>query len=448
MKKYLKYKDSSIEWIGVIPEHWDRIRIKSLVSTKVTDGPHETPEWKSEGIPFISAEAIKGNQIDLNYQRGYISIEQHQEYCKKSKVEKGDILFCKSGSTTGKAAMVETDVDFGIWSPLAIIRADKNKVNNKYLFQFIQSSLFKGQVETAWTFGTQPNIGMGALENLWIAIPTIEEQTQIANYLDYKTNQIETLIANKQKLIELLQEERTAIINHAVTKGINPKAKLKRSGVEWLGDVPEHWEVKKIKYLGKIVSGYSFKSEDFIEDNGCRVMKISNIQTMNIDWSDESFVPHSFYDSYPNFQIRKGDLVFALTRPINSTGIKAAIVDSDEKILLNQRNAVLKPLEILNVNWMYFLIFNPRFVNYFESLIDNTGQQPNISSTDIANIAIPLPSKQEQDNIINFILAEQKRINTIISKTEQEIELMKEYKTALISEVVTGKVDVRDEVIK
>ncbi len=163
---------------------------------------------------------------------------------------------------------------------------------------------------------------------------------------------------------------------------------------------------------------------------------------MNIDWSDESFVPHSFYDSYPNFQIRKGDLVFALTRPIISTGIKAAIVDSDEKILLNQRNAVLKPLEILNVNWMYFLIFNPRFVNYFESLIDNTGQQPNISSTDIANIAIPLPSKQEQDNIINFILAEQKRINTVISKTEQEIELMKEYKTALISEVVTGKIDV------
>ena len=101
MKKYLKYKDSSIEWIGVIPEHWDRIRIKSLVSTKVTDGPHETPEWKSEGIPFISAEAIKGNQIDLNYQRGYISIEQHQEYCKKSKVEKGDMILLATDGLTG-----------------------------------------------------------------------------------------------------------------------------------------------------------------------------------------------------------------------------------------------------------------------------------------------------------------------------------------------------------
>jgi type I restriction enzyme S subunit len=110
-------KDSGVEWLGKIPEHWERARIKTLVAIKVCDGPHETPEWKEEGIPFISAEAIKGNQIDLNYKRGFISEEQHLEYCKKSKVQKGDILFCKSGSTTGKSALVENDDEFGIWSP-------------------------------------------------------------------------------------------------------------------------------------------------------------------------------------------------------------------------------------------------------------------------------------------------------------------------------------------
>ena len=93
MKKYDSYKDSGIEWIGEIPEHWDRIRIKSLVAIKVTDGPHETPQWIENGVPFISAEAIKGNKIDLDFKRGYISTEQHLEYCKKSKVLKNDILF-------------------------------------------------------------------------------------------------------------------------------------------------------------------------------------------------------------------------------------------------------------------------------------------------------------------------------------------------------------------
>lgn len=210
-------KDSGIEWLGEIPEHWDRARIKTLVSIKVCDGPHETPEWKEDGIPFISAEAIKGNQIDLNFKRGYISKEQHLEYCKKSKVLKGDILFCKSGSTTGKSAMVEIDDDFGIWSPLAIIRVDPNKISNRFMFQSIQSSLFRNQVETSWTFGTQPNIGMGAIENLWIAIPPLHEQEQIDLHLKNELSRFDIIITKTQQEIELLSEYKTALINEVVT---------------------------------------------------------------------------------------------------------------------------------------------------------------------------------------------------------------------------------------
>lgn len=210
-------KDSGIEWLGEIPEHWGRARIKTLVKIKVCDGPHETPEWKEDGIPFISAEAIKGNQIDLNFKRGYISEEQHKEYCKKSKVLKGDILFCKSGSTTGKSALVEIDDEFGIWSPLAIIRADERKISNRYMFQSIQSSLFRNQVETSWTFGTQPNIGMGALENLWIAIPPLNEQESIDEYLISELKNFDVIIAKTQQEIELLKEYKTALISEVVT---------------------------------------------------------------------------------------------------------------------------------------------------------------------------------------------------------------------------------------
>jgi type I restriction enzyme S subunit len=210
-------KDSGIEWLGEIPEHWDRIRIKTLVSTKVTDGPHETPQWTENGIPFLSAESIKGNQIDFNHKRGFISVEQHTEYCKKSKVKNGDILFCKSGSTTGKSALVNTDIEFGIWSPLAIIRANRNKINNHYLFQSIQSNFFKRQVETSWTFGTQPNIGMGALENLWIAIPPMKEQNLIVELVNNENQRFDNILSKLSHEIELLKEYKTALISEVVT---------------------------------------------------------------------------------------------------------------------------------------------------------------------------------------------------------------------------------------
>jgi type I restriction enzyme S subunit len=210
-------KDSGIEWLGEIPAHWSRARVKTLVKIKVCDGPHETPDWKEDGIPFISAEAIKGNQIDLNFKRGYISKEQHLEYCKKSKVLKGDILFCKSGSTTGKSALVEIDDEFGIWSPLAIIRTDERKISNRYMFQSIQSSLFRNQVETSWTFGTQPNIGMGALENLWIAVPPKNEQESIDKHLNSVLKNFDVVTTKTLQEIELLKEYKTALISEVVT---------------------------------------------------------------------------------------------------------------------------------------------------------------------------------------------------------------------------------------
>jgi type I restriction enzyme S subunit len=219
---------------------------------------------------------------------------------------------------------------------------------------------------------------------------------------------------------------------------------MKDSGVEWLGEIPSHWEVKRIKYLGKITGGFSFKSEEFEAfDTGCRVLKISNIQTMRIDWSEESYIDESYYHKLPDFRLYQGDLVFALTRPVISTGIKVAIIQSDEKILLNQRNAVFRALDKLIVSWMYFVLFNSRFVEYFKSLIDATGQQPNISSIDIGNIPIPTPPDNEKNVIIKYLEQRTSEIDQTIARTKKQIELFQEYRTALISEAVTGKIDIR-----
>lgn len=222
----VKLKSTSVEWIGDIPEHWGRVKLKLIVSTKICDGPHETPDWTTEGIPFLSAESIKGNKLDFNYKRGYISLEQHRIYSRKSKVLKGDILFCKSGSTTGKSALVECNDEFGIWSPLAIIRANDRHISNLFLFQFMQSDTFRLQVETAWTFGTQPNIGMGSLENLWVTVPLIDEQKQIVEYLEIKTSEIDTIISKTEKEIDLLNEYKTALISEVVTGKVDVREEV------------------------------------------------------------------------------------------------------------------------------------------------------------------------------------------------------------------------------
>ncbi|MEO5787762.1 restriction endonuclease subunit S [Gelidibacter sp.] len=420
MKRYNNYKESGVEWIGEIPEHWNRLRIKGLVSIKVTDGPHETPQLQTEGIPFISAEAIKGNQIDLDYKRGYISLEQHEEYSKKSKVEKGDILFCKYGSTTGKSAYVDTDVDFGIWSPLAIIRADKIKVNDKYLFQSIQSDMFRRQVETSWTFGTQPNIGMGSIENLWVAIPPLEEQTQIANYLNHKTAQLDTLIAKKEQLISLLQEERTAMINQAVTKGLDRNVPMKISGIELVGEIPEHWEAKNIKYVASLRSGDNIISEQINSEGSYPVYGGNGLR--------------GYYSEYTN----DGNYILIGRQGALCGNIKYA----SDKFWASE-HAIVCYLNS-NHNWIWFgKLLEAMDLNQY----NQSAAQPGLAVGLIKNLKIPVPSFEEQLRIVDFIADFEKETDSLMNKYEQEIDLLREYKTALISEVVTGKVDVREEVL-
>ena len=439
MKPYKTYKDSGVKWIGDIPEHWDRVRIKNLVSTKVTDGPHETPEWQLEGIPFLSAEAIKGNEIDLNYKRGFISKEQHEEYCKKSKVEKGDILFCKSGSTTGKSALVSTEIDFGIWSPLAIIRAEKTKVDNHYLFQSIQSGMFRNQVETSWTFGTQPNIGMGSLENLWIAIPTLKEQTQIANYLNHKTEQLDTLIAKKEQLIKLLEEERKAVINQAITKGIDPNVPMKDSGIEWLGEIPKHWKVLKMKYVSRVSRGAILRPVDepsYFDENGeWTYLNISDATKCD-KYLSEGKLRLSELGSNKSARIKPGNLVITASATIGKPFINTI------PICIHDGFIPLNDLKV-NIDYMYYYFKNPQlFVG-----IGKSNTQKNIYVSEVKMMDVPVPSSKEQIEIPLYIEKENNRIDAIVSKIQKEINLLKEYKIALINEVVTGKVDVREEVL-
>ncbi|MBP0011258.1 MULTISPECIES: restriction endonuclease subunit S [unclassified Roseofilum] len=216
LDKSVPMKDSGIEWIGDIPEHWKLQHLKNVVSIKITDGPHETPTFVDHGVPFISAEAVQNGEINFEAKRGYISEETDKVYSAKCKPKKDDIFIVKSGSTTGKIGYVSRDINFNIWSPLALIRASKQN-HPRYLFYFLSSIHFQRQVQTYWSLGTQPNIGMKVLENLFVLITNFEDQKAIADYLDTKTAQIDQIIQNINTQVEKLQELRKTLINDVVT---------------------------------------------------------------------------------------------------------------------------------------------------------------------------------------------------------------------------------------
>lgn len=247
--KYDKYDVSKLGWLDTIPSGWDSIPIKFGLEMPITDGPHETPELYNEGVPFLSAEAVKNDKLDFNRKRGFISKEEHKRFSKKYKPKKGDVYMVKSGATTGNVARVETDDEFNIWSPLAALRPDVSMLDTDFLFYFMKSKPFFHSVELSWSYGTQQNIGMGVISDLQMALPPVEAQKKIGNFLEYKTHQIDYLIEKKKALVEKLDEQRIAVITQALTKGIDKKANMKPSGVEWLGDIPEHWEVRRLRFL-------------------------------------------------------------------------------------------------------------------------------------------------------------------------------------------------------
>jgi len=420
---YAEYKDSGVEWLGEIPSHWDLRKFKHHFRSAM-------------GETILGADLIEDGKLPV-----YSATEGDHffGYVNSSSVvlEKGDFVIPARGNSIGFPKLVVTT---STCSQTTIYAKMHKKIHSKftfyyllgckpYLFQFVQTAI--------------PQITVEEVKNNHLVHPSLEEQIQIANFLDHETAKIDHLIEKQQQLIELLKEKRQAVISHAVTKGLDPNVPMKDSGVEWLGEVPEHWDIKKIKYLGSILNGYAFPSDGFTEE-GIKVLKISNIQTMYLDWTDLSFVNENQAKKLEQFLVKKGDLVFALTRPIISTGIKATLMDLDEKILLNQRNAILRPNGLCIQKWLYYMILNQNFVQEFNNQIDKTGQQPNISTVAIGNLEISVAPIEEQIKIVEFIAEKVERIDDLIKKAESAIQLMQERRTALISAAVTGKIDVRN----
>lgn len=426
---YPEYKESGVQWLGRVPGHWEIRPIKAIVSTPVTDGPHETPEILNEGIPFVSAEAISNGKINFSKIRGYISEDDHRRYSRKYKPVFGDLYMVKSGATTGRVAMVETHEEFNIWSPLAAIRCNPSRADKRFIYFYLQSKEFQTGVGLSWSFGTQQNIGMGVIQNLVVPLGTLPEQTVIADFLDRETGRIDTLVAKKRRLVELLKEQRTALISRAVTRGLpadaarefglEPHTRFKDSGVEWLGQVPEGWEVKQLKWAVVFQRGHDLPA-DQREEGSIPIVSSAGISgNHTVAAAKSPGIVTGRYGTIGKFHLVNEDYW-----PLNTT-LYSIDLRGNIPLFLFYMLEHLAPLVILHS---------------IKSAV------PGVDRNDLHPTIVAVPPLPEQTAIAAYLDRETAKIDKLVEKVEAAISRLQEYRTALITAAVTGKIDVREAV--
>ena len=446
IKKYEKYKDSGVEWIGEIPEEWEVKRLKYLVSKT---GSGVTPKggasvYQVDGIPLLRSQNIHFSGLRLD-DVAYITEETHDEM-ENSKVFSGDVLLNITGASIGRCYFTDDSLgEANVNQHVCIIRS-KPVIGTKYLYYLIRSDVGQKQIDIEQTGSGREGLNFEVLKNFLLPVSSNSEQNAIASYLDRKTTEIDQLIANKEKLIALYEEEKTAIINHAVTKGLDPKVRTKPSGIEWLGNIPEHWEVKRLKWLSTIISKGTTPStigREILPSGDIRFIKAENVLNNTIVAEPNNFIDQNTNEMLSRSQLEESDILFVIA---GATIGKVAILPA--KFCPANTNQAVSFIRLKNRDNALFVWYwlHSYFINKILWIDAVQSAQPNLSMENLGNFYVPSPPVIEQTAIVAHIETECSRLDTIIEKFKKQIDLFKEYRTTLISEVVTGKIDVCDEV--
>ena len=408
-KRYEKYKDSGVEWIGEIPEHWGVIKLKYVTKLAYGDSlPTENREEEGE-VDVFGSNGKVGTHNVANTLSPVIIVGRKGSYGKVTYSDK-------------KCFAIDTTY---------YIDNRCTKSNIKWLYYSLMVlELDKNSQDTG-----VPGLSREYAYNKYVPVPTVNEQVAIANFLDQKTAEIDDLIADKEKLIELLQEKRQAIITEAVTKGLNPNVKMKDSGIEWIGEIPEEWELIKIKFVGTIYSGNGFKEELQGKTEGdYPFFKVSDINgngklaISSNNYVDEDDVVNNGWNIIPKNSILFPKIGEALKKNHRKINACSCLIDNNiAAIKTNER--------IIDFNYFYYY-----FCCVNAEWFVNPGAVPSINNAYLKNFMVLLPSKNEQTAIANFLDQKTAEIDDLIFDIYTQIQKLKEYRQSLISEAVTGKI--------
>ena len=441
---YERYDASPIEWLDRVPAHWHSIPIKYLALNKESlflDGDWiESKDLADAGIRYLTT----GNVGEGNYKEqgsGFITEKKFDELnC--TEVFAGDMLVSRLNRPIGRSCIVP-DLGQRIVTSVdnVIVRADSEYLRQYLVYLFSSKDYFR-HTDNLSRGATMQRISRGLLGNIRIVVPSLEEQKQIAAFLDYETAKIDALIEKQQQLIALLGEKRQAVISHAVTKGLNPDAPMRDSGVEWLGEVPAHWEVYRLKHLATSIKAGPFGSsltKDVYVKSGYRVY--GQEQVIPNDFSiGDYYISDVKFKEMSQYSVSPGDVLISC---VGTFGKIAIVPETAEPGIINPRLLRLCCSSAVSPEYLVEVLRSQVTFEQF-SILSRGGTMDIINIGTLSSIVVPLPPADEQLLLLDYIGSSSRKFEKLIEAANAMVDLLKERRTAIISAAVTGKIDVRN----
>lgn len=439
-KPYPAYKDSGVEWLGRVPEHWYvvRMRYAATLNPPVRRDLLDDPDQE---VSFLPMEAIgEDGSLNLEQNRPVADVRNGYSY-----FEDGDVAFAKVTPCfeNGKGALMRglrCAAGFGT-TELTVLRPNLAVADARYINYIVQGSSFRA-------FGAGAMTGAGGLKrvpdeftrNFPVLLPELGEQRVIASTLDRETARIDALIEKKTRFIELLREKRQALITHAVTKGLDPNAKMKDSGVEWLGEVPEHWGVRSFKHLAGI--RYGIGEPPAYKAEGTPLIRATNVDAGCIRSEGLVYVDPADIPDKRIIWLAPGDII--VVRSGAYTG-DSAIVQEHHCPAIAGFDMVVSP-KCVNPFFLQYALLSRYLKSNQIDLEKMRAAQPHLNAEELGSCFVLLPPPIEQESIVAFLDHSTKRVDGVISKTLLSIDLLKERRSALITAAVNGQIDLRETV--
>ncbi len=447
LPRYPEYKASGVQWLGEVPEHWSVEPFKRQIERNDGGVWGDDPDGTSDTFVLRSTEQTADGcwQIDDPAPRKLSESEING-----SLLVEGDLLLTKSSGSSlhiGKTTLVTAEIAAMRCCYSNFMQRIRTKPSffPKLAWHVMNNDLARLQFDLLSNSSTGlANLNATMIGQIVVPVPPLSEQTQIAAFLDRETAKIDALVAEQRRLMELLKEKRQAVISHAVTQGLNPDAPMKPSGIEWIGDVPVHWEVMPLKRdLDFLTSGSRGWAENY-SDEGELFIRITNLTrgSIGLDLSDIQRVAVPDGAEGSRTKVRPGDVLFSITAYLGSVAI---VPDALESAYVSQHVALARLRQSRLVpKWVGFVALSVVGQTWFETK-SYGGTKIQLSLDDVRDLPIPVPPLDEQRAIVILLEKQVAQFDTLTAEAQRAIDLLQERRTALISAAVTGKIDVRKE---
>jgi len=429
--KYPAYKDSGVKWLGDVPEGWSvaSLRFFADLITGITPPSDDLSNYAEEGWSWVRPEDLDDSGKPVLASK--FLTDQGWAFCRKVKGQ--STLICCIG-TIGKLGFIETDACTNQQITAVVPRQGGR-------FYFYAMHALKPAFDAYATGNVLRILNSERLGSVEVAVPSKSEADSIARFLDHETARIDALIEEQQRLIELLKEKRQAVISHAVTKGLGPTVPMKDSGVEWLGEVPAHWDVKRLKHLCSDIKAGPFGSaltKDMYVATGYKIYGQEQVIPGNFDIGDY-YIDEERYASLRQYQVRSGDVLISC---VGTFGKIAVVPEAVEPGIINPRLIRVRVNSFVSSQYLSTVLRSGVVFEQF-SLLSRGGTMDVINIGTLSEIDLALPPLEEQLKVLLFITDQTRRFDNLVDQAFQGVELLQERRSALISAAVTGKIDVR-----